>query len=221
LEGRDAVLVDGEGHDTMLVAFGGIRGEIAIPPFEFFSVVGDIPVTKVFVRDLDQAWYQRGVRGLGTSVAETAVALEHLVRERRARRVVMTGNSAGGFAAILFGRMLGVDGVVAFAPQTFIDRWNRLRHRDHRWKAEIRALRHRPPSAPVLDLRRAVRAAVVPVEIHYDRSFRLDALHAERLDGQPGVQLHPYRGGSHNLVRTLRDTGDLKQILTYALAVTP
>ena len=43
------------------------------------------------------------------------------------------GNSAGGYAAILFGLLLKVDKVVAFSPQTFFGPFKNLINRDFRW----------------------------------------------------------------------------------------
>ncbi|HEY8018305.1 MAG TPA: hypothetical protein VIG53_02305, partial [Actinomycetota bacterium] len=54
--------------ETTLLAFGGIRGGLGIPPYEFFRVTEGLPVRRILVRDLDQVWYLRGIRGLGESV---------------------------------------------------------------------------------------------------------------------------------------------------------
>ena len=40
----------------------------------------------------------------------------------------------GGYAALLFGNILKVDKVLSFAPQTFIDKTNRLINCDFRWR---------------------------------------------------------------------------------------
>lgn len=44
----------------------------------------------------------------------------------------------GGYGAILFGNMLEVDRVISFAPQSYINRWNRLINRERRWEKQIR-----------------------------------------------------------------------------------
>ncbi len=60
---------------ALLVAFGGIAGQMEMPPFEFFRHAGSLEVKRMFVRDLDQCWYQTGIRGLGDGVGATAEAL--------------------------------------------------------------------------------------------------------------------------------------------------
>jgi hypothetical protein len=90
---------------SLLVTFGGIAHRLAMPPFEFFRLASALEVSKVFLRDLDESWNHRGVRGLSTDVESTAEALERIVSETAAERVVFTGNSAGGYASLLFGAL--------------------------------------------------------------------------------------------------------------------
>jgi acetyl esterase/lipase len=47
-------------------------------------------------------------------------------------RTVTVGSSAGGYAALLFGHLLEVDEVLAFASQTFLDPALRDRHGENR-----------------------------------------------------------------------------------------
>ena len=44
---------------TLLIAFGGLRGRIDVPQFEFLGLTGDFPIKRLYVRDLYQAWYQQ------------------------------------------------------------------------------------------------------------------------------------------------------------------
>lgn len=212
-------VVDRSADSTVaMVAFGGIAGGLQIPPFEFFALAGSIPVTKVFVRDLDQAWYQRGIRGLGGSISTAADSLRSVLDDAGAARVVGFGNSAGGFGAILFGHALELDEVHAFAPQTFIDRRRRLWYRDRRWGRPIRALRRSPPDGAVDDLRPLCLAAGGPtIHVHVNASHRLDRAHADRIEGGARVTVHRHASGGHALVAHLRDTNALGAIIRGAL----
>src|SRR5207247_419307 len=100
-----------------IVAFGGIGGGVGVPHYEFFRVLDGLRVNRVFVRDIDQRFYHRGVRGLGVAFAEVGANLEALLPPR-SETVVFVGSSAGGFAAIALGSLIGVDRVVAVAPLT-------------------------------------------------------------------------------------------------------
>jgi len=198
-----------------LVAFGGIRGGLGVPPYEFFRVTEDLHVRRVFVRDLDQVWYQRGIRGLaGTPEAAAAVLRAELGPEP----VVTVGNSAGGFGAIWFGAMLGAVEAHAFAPQTAIDRWHRLRWMDLRWMAEMHGVRRLHPDPEHLDLRRYLLAhpSSLRIHLHVSAGHGRDMRHARHLEGLPGVAIERYPSGGHRLVTDLRDTGDLAGILRAA-----
>lgn len=218
--------------EVVLVAFGGLaawdlvgygedpsaEGSEGKVPFEFFNLVAGEPVGKVFVRDLDQAFYQRGVRGLGRSVDEVVSGLSGLIGERS--RIVFVGQSAGGFGAMLFGALLGVDEVLAFSPQSFLNPWWRRRHHDDRWPAEVaRArdgagwrLRH-------LDVRPGLRATKgrVTVNLYYGDQNGLDEVHCRHLERLPGVHLHPVATRSHAVARRMRENGSLREVLHRAL----
>jgi hypothetical protein len=201
-----------------LIAFGGIRGGLGIAPFEFFNVTKGMDVRRAFVRDLDQVWYLRGVRGLDGTLAAAAEALRW---ETDGERVVCVGNSAGGFGAIAFGIAIGAAEVHAFSPQTAIDRGHRLRWMDLRWMREMRGVRRLHPTPVDLDLRRRLLARPAPpteVHLHVSGAHRRDLRHAGHLEDLPGVTVHRYPEGGHRLVTDLRDRGVLAEILREATA---
>jgi hypothetical protein len=205
---------------SLLVAFGGVAGALGMPPFEFFNTATALPCKKIFVRDLRQAWYHGGMAGVGDSLGAIADHLGARIRESGATRTVFVGNSMGGYAALLFGTLLRPDAIHAFSPQTFIDRWQRLRHWDRRWSKQMRGVygaRSREPG--YFDLRPVLERAegmVVP-HVHYCESDRLDTVHARRMEGL--VTLSAYPTGGHSVIRHLRDSGLLRKFITEALAV--
>lgn len=204
---------------TLLIAFGGIASQIGgVPPFEFLSVVRTQDARRVFVRDLDQCWYQRGVRGASTTMAETTAALGRIVDETSPSRVVTLGTSAGGFGAIAFGCAIGADLALAFGPQSFTSHRLRRWYRDHRWVEEIRNIDALDPAGVCRDLLPMVKESAhssspTNVEIHYGSSVRIDRVHARRLRRATNVTLHAHDGG-HNISKQLRDRGELDSILT-------
>ncbi|MDQ3226141.1 MAG: hypothetical protein M3Q50_05870, partial [Chloroflexota bacterium] len=122
------------GSRTLLVLFGGIAGGVSMPVFEFFRLTSELPVNKAFLRDPRRGWYQLGIPGLGDSATAVLDHLQAIIARAGTGRVVMAGASAGGFAAILFGALCAADEVIAFSPQTFVDRENRARAGDTRWQ---------------------------------------------------------------------------------------
>lgn len=206
--------------ETMLVAFGGIAAGIGIPPFEFFRLIGGLPVKKLFVRDLEQAWYHCGLPGISDDLHGIAEYLAKLIADEEPRRTVFVGNSMGGYAAIVFGAMLNATIVHAFAPQTLLTKAARLMCLDRRWRAQIRKL-HRAPRKDkhLFDLRQVVPRANSPTEfhVHYAALHRLDSIHAQQLRATRNVTLHSYPTAGHNLVKNLRETGLLRSILVQSL----
>jgi hypothetical protein len=210
------------GSKSVIVAFGGLFTRMGgIPPFEFFGQLDGVATARVFIRDLEQAWYQCGVQGVAPDIRSSAHWLGELLRENEIDRIVCIGCSAGGFAAMIFGALLGADEVHAFAPQTSIRRIHLLIGRDRRWNKYLKAMK------PKVDRRSALRD-VKPVVASRDRAQRIalhwgardrrDGYHARRLAQIPGVDVIAYEGLGHNdLTRALRDRGELRRIITAAI----
>lgn len=206
----------------LLVAFGGINQRMGMAPFEFFQLARGVAVKKLFFRDLHQAWYHRGLGSAGKTIAEAAAFIRGEVAAERIERVVMFGNSMGGYAAILFGCLVGAQEVHAFSPQTFISPWKLIRRRDFRWKYDVwRAYLSREPST-FYDLRTALAAAPgVRVHLHYSTASTLDTVHARNLESFANVTLMAYPEGGHRLIQHLKQTGALADLLERALVPAP
>jgi hypothetical protein len=206
---------------TLLVLFGGIAGGVSMPVFEFFRLTTEFPAKKAFLRDPRRGWYQLGIPGIGDSAAEVRAFLSAAIERASVERVVMAGASAGGFAALLFGAWCGADEVIAFSPQTFVDPENRRLAGDSRWPEQIDALHEAMVGRfAILDLLDALprEAGKTRVQIHVSTDDPLDLLHAHRLAGRAGVEIHEHERGGHRLVKTLRDRGQLQPMLLEALS---
>ena len=206
---------------TLLLAFGGIMGRIGIPPFEFFSLTGRMPVKRLFVRDLRQAWYHLGIPHHGSTIPGVAESLNRLIEPHEVDRLVVAGTSAGGYAALVFGTLLGADTVLCFSPQTTIDPDILAGMDDHRWDDRLGALAATGAlDARWTDLRDAMpraRCAETSYNLYFDHSLRGDRLHAERLADLEGVRMFRFGRGGHNIVRALREIGALERVLRSAL----
>lgn len=209
---------------VLVIAFGGLTMSVGgIPPFEFFRVLNDVaPAKKVFLRDLRQSWYHRGVEGFAPDIAGVEAGLRRIVAEAEPRKLVTIGASAGGYAALLFGRLLGATEVHAFGPQTFIGPGQRLRHLDRRWPELWRSLmlsgRYQPRYGDLYRVFRRTPSHDARVVVHYCPADRLDTAHARRLGRHPDVELRLHDEGGHFLVQHLRDTGQLEPLLRSLLS---
>lgn len=207
---------------TWLVLFGGRKNRVGLAPFEFFNITHGIPTKRLFVRDLSQAWYHQGAGEAGDSIEQVAQSLERALDGHEHDRVVVAGLSAGGYAALLFGALLQADVVLAFSPQTVIDPRVLTEMDDQRWKEPLEELeREGKLDARWVDLRDvlpAARTEATRLEVHYDATFALDRLHAERIAPIDGVHLYPREGGGHNVPKAMRESGELPVVLRRALS---
>jgi len=196
-------------HRSLLVSFGGVWDTGAVPGFEFVSKASSLPGSTLFLTDIDQVWYQKGIRSVGPSIESVAAYLHDVISDHGVNRVVMTGNSAGGYAALLFGALVGADAVHAFSPQTelirpehgyFLDKLSNARDAaaDPAWLDLRRALTKRIP---------ACRRAEPKLYLHYSRYCRKDRHHAHRMVDVPGIRLVPYHMLTHGLASALREAG--------------
>lgn len=204
-----------DGSPRLYLFFGGIAGAIGMPPFEFYRAAGILEYSKVFLRDPRQAWYQRGLPEVGESAADIGRFLESLILDSGCREVIFVGNSMGGYAALMFSAMLKTGRVIAFAPQTFIDAEQRMAHRDSRWAEQITALHQAPRPDDILSLRPWIETKYpsLRASIHVPAKDRLDRQHAEKLRGLEAVEIRSYDFGGHGLVKELRESGALADIL--------
>lgn len=196
--------------------FGGIASEIGMPPFEFYNASRILTENKIFLRDFTQSWYQNGLPGYGRDVFDIAEYLAAKIRQVNPVDVFFVGNSMGGFAAILFATLIGKGTAIAFAPQTFISPFGKLRRLDLRWPKQIAKTYFTTLTKKhIWDLKtlRSANQSMAKIEIHVSTKDRLDLLHARRLRGVSGTTIHEYDVGGHALVRHLRDVGRLAGIL--------
>ncbi len=210
-------LAEIKGKRNLLVSFGGIHQGLGMPVFEFFKSLTNVDCDKVFLRDFERAWYQKGLDAEMNHIDKVRDYLYELIAQNNYHKICFLGSSMGGYAAILFGAMLKADKVIAFAPQTFIDKINRLKYYDRRWSEEINKLHAFPARRKeYFDLKKylaQVKDFKTEIALYYASSDRLDKKHAERLSHLPQVKLHPQANGGHEVVKHIRDSGELDQII--------
>lgn len=219
-ESREGVLKDISGKKNLLVTFGGIQQGIGIPVYEFFNSVQSLDCDKLYFRDFEQAWYQKGVDDVLRSTEDVTRYIAEITSRHPYKRICFLGNSMGAYAAILFGLKLNVDHIIGFAPQTFFDRKSRWLNRDFRWKAQINAIYKSQKLHTNYDLRNIFNdnsETSTVVDIFFSPKHRLDRIHAERLKQFSSVTLHPIDEGGHSVVKAARDSGLLKKVLENSL----
>lgn len=203
------------GSGRIYIFFGGIIGKIGMPPFEFYRSSNILAYSRVFVRDPYQAWYLRGLPGIGPDIHAVGEYLEKIIDTSGADKVTFVGNSMGGYAALLFCAMLKTGSAIAFSPQTFISDEMRMLHGDALWSDKISPLTEAPVHPEAHDL-------ALWIQGHYREMHArlivsdddpLDCLHAGELSHFPNIRVKQFPEGGHKLVTLLRDKGLLEGIL--------
>lgn len=211
---------------NLLIVFNSMQRQphSGISQYELQKASRTLPVSRLYLKDPYQLWYQRGLPGLAANVQELVEYLKARLLAIQPERLVITGNSMGGFAALLFGCLLGADSVHAFSPKTFINPFARLLIWDYWfWREQIRLVLEAPGSRQTWDVRPWLRRNTTSTRytIYYSPSHRLDNIHARRMRGMPGVILESFPEGGHALIRTLHGRGELLPILAGAFQLEP
>lgn len=203
------------GSESLYIFFGGISGGLGIPPFEFYRSAQIVEASKIFLRDPYQAWYQRGLPGIGDDIIAVANYISTCIEESGSKRICFIGNSMGGFAALLFSTLLRCGKVIAFVPQVFVSKEKRLRHQDRRWSREIGSMLEHRTASHIYELDQIIREKFpeINANVFVSLSDKLDLIHAEQLEEFENIRIHRISAAGHNLVRELRADGTLEKIL--------
>lgn len=208
------------GSSQLLVSFGGIKAGMGMPVFEFYNSLKYLDCDKVFIKDINQAWYHKGINEEVNSIESVKDLLSVFISNRSYKNIVFIGNSMGGYAAILFGTILNVNHVLAFSPQTFIDRYNRFRFNDSRWKKELSKVylnnRHQKEFYNLKSFLKKVNSST-QIHVYYSENSRLDSVHSNRIKNIDKVSLFPFKIGDHNLIKKIRDEGKLLSIINNVI----
>lgn len=210
----DKLLV--EHSKTLYLFFGGISHEIVVSPFEFYNASKIMHENKIFLRDLNQAWYHAGLCGISRDIDTTAAFIQTEISRLNPEKIFFVGNSMGGYAALLFAMLLKQGDVIAFVPQTFICPILRKRFSDNRWSQPIsNTYRIAAGKRCIFDVKPLIAGSNnQKISLFVSRGDRLDCLHTERLKGMANVFLYEFNGGGHGLIRLLRDQGKLPEIMS-------
>jgi predicted 2-oxoglutarate/Fe(II)-dependent dioxygenase YbiX/predicted esterase YcpF (UPF0227 family) len=221
----DDYYMEDNDSDTLLITFAGMGWKQSIPTFIFYNFLKSYTnIDKLFLRDINCRYYISGIKNSTTCFKETLDMYRELIGRKKYKRIVSLGCSAGGYAAILYGQLLGLDKVIAFSPQTVLTKckedligdtynapntakWLRSLHLDD---AEYQK---------ALDLNN-YRPFKCPIDIHYsvDGNKGADKKHAIYLESlNCNVIEHP--GNDHMIALTLRDKGKLTEIIDNAIGI--
>jgi len=173
--------------------------------FSFFKTLKALPYAKLFIRDPEDCWFQRGITPEVNSPDRLAGHLRAMIAKLRPGRIITTGASMGGYAALLFGHLLRAQAVFAMSPQTIIDR----------------GLPHTPAEdftgAPYFDLAPLVRIQNrhrPATHVLFGADDLADVWNAGRLTRRAGDARYAIAGRDHLASNFVATNGDLVRALT-------
>jgi pimeloyl-ACP methyl ester carboxylesterase len=178
-DSQDAVVFHSTPGDseTVIVAFSSRGAENG--HFHFFELGRVVPEpAKLLVRDPAENWYNTGLPGVGDTVDDIAERIREEIAKLGVERILTIGSSMGGYAAILFGCMIGAERAIALVPQTLLDP----------------GLPQRRPSADVklqvADLKPIVsETPQTRIDLVVALDDLLDVFHAQRIASFPSVRI--------------------------------
>lgn len=176
----DVQVVRRQGATEALFVFTGILGGAGMPITVIHRWFGMLKMHVVYLRDLNRAAYNHGVRSLGPDCHSAFSGLSAVADGLGARAILTYGNSIGGYGALRYGLELGARFVTGFSAITSMA----------------------PPLAPIAqlnrrelpvgpDLRPMYVAGRAPARtlLVYGEACAPDGRHARNLANAPGVTL--------------------------------
>lgn len=210
------------------IGFAGLALNKPMPDFALGTTLAALPVNRLLVRDVAQFWYLRGLAGISTDIETCATALGHLLKQHGVKQIVTVGASTGGYAALIYGALLGASQVFAFSPMTRlpsrgIGRIPQLLLKGHWTLAgmHINLRLRRDIDRRYCDLRPILsndNGRTLYRVIYGDR-HPADRPNAEHLAGLPRVTLDPRPLKRHDVAGALRESGELDALLASSLAL--
>ena len=215
----DDYLYENNNSDILLITFAGMGWKNSLPTFIFYNFLKSYKIDKLFLRDIKMRYYLTGLKNSTDNFKETIEFYRKLITQKKYKRIVALGCSAGGYAAILYGQLLGIDKVIAFNPQTVItsfkenvlgDIYNAPR--TCKWLSSLHL--------DDIDYQKALdlsnfKPFTTSIDIHYSNkgSNGCDKKHALHLNDDKMCKIFEHDGNDHMIALTLRNNGKLKNII--------
>ena len=175
----------------LIIAFTS-RGSMQ---FQHTNLLKDCKSDVLYIRDIQDAWYNKGLKFITTDIDSTVLFLKNFIKDYD--KVLTLGGSAGGYAALLFGSLLNADTILAFSPQTIIPREKPFPDEDLLLGVDKK----------YFDLRPIINSEC-KINIFYSSGYKSDTNAALRLKDFPNIRLHPYDfGNEHNIISPLVHNG--------------
>lgn len=204
--------------EVLILSFSGFNGYLGGVFHNRYAYVTDnINVNKIFINDVDNNWYHKGLEGL-TDIEKLLKWIKQFVDAGEYKKIICIGASMGGYMALLVGHILKATDIIALSPQTFIDTANREKYSDTRWSKAIELIDSNNIEKYYLDLALLYKQKLenTHIQLHYSQQLTLDERHAKHI-GLDKSALIAYDTDDHYLAAYLHKKGQLSTIIGNVL----
>lgn len=193
-----------------ILAFGSMGDNFGMTTTEFFKQLQAFDVEVYFFKDFEQIWYMKGLLGLSTDIDSTVAVIRGMLPDD-GLPILTLGASSGGFAALLFGRLLGAARTIAFSPQSEVSRqvFSRFKSVDSN-DEDFEIIKAYGSLRKVYDETPATGKA----RIFFAERAPHDAQQARLMEGCEGVTMAPLPWNGHNTANFLKLRGQLQETLS-------
>ncbi len=216
---RNWLHVKGENAAGSVIAFNGGGGHFGIPIELFDHYLASLNLDVVYFRDNTRQFFFDGVEGLGSSIDAIIDKIQQL---ELPKPIYCISNSGGSFAALNYGLRVPVDGMILFAPFTYLaSDFSKIKDYNPKFKI-IADYLHRTYPDGIFDYQAAYsnQPRSFPVHFYYGDKDLTCRRHVSRMAKIPNMHSHEISGANHLVVRYLTLRNELLPILESHLRST-
>ena len=203
----------------LIISFVGYNGFLGGVFYNKFPLITDnINTHKIFIHDKNNSWYHKGIPNWTNNLVETIELIKKLKSYKKYKKIVCFGASMGAYMALLAGKLIKADKIVAFAPQTFLDKENRIKYQENRWQKDLDIKIPQNIDKKYIDLDLLYKDGCngIDIQIHYAKNLPLDLKHINHLKASC-IKKTGYNIDSHYVSIYLRDKGKIDDIILSAI----
>jgi len=167
----------------------------------------------IFVRDIFKQWYLEGINSRLNSIDKVA---DFLRAETQGWRVTTVGSSAGGFAAVLFGLLIGAEEILSFSGQyailTVLEQFGGMEK-----NPLVVKYMHHPQVKKFYDLCPFISQSDIPIFYFLPANSRQDQRQREYIRSFDNVQIFPLKDGNHGIPFYRFNLGDILKMSSAEL----
>jgi hypothetical protein len=171
------------------------------------SLLSNLGVARLFLKDTTSSVYFNGVNGLSQSLQALPGAIQELLTQEGCKQAIVTGFSSGGYAALYTALHMENIGYAGFATHTDISASSRL--------PALRlynAARKETSAECFLDIcaRLGESGDKPKIKLYYGGKDALDRAHALHLSGLENVNVFEVANAGHHVTSALMERGELQ-----------